>query len=300
MAAQAHRPATPSPSATLILARKHKAGFEIYLLRRSAASKFMPGTYVFPGGNLETEDMDVAFWQNHVDLPVDKLTQILDGEVDRMLPFAVAAIRETWEEAGLLLAEHRGEIAGSENGGTNPTNSTDEFASRIHENDLVLSISKLGRWHHWITPELMPRRFDTFFFVAPVEPDQKCRPDNHETVHGTWASPRKALVENARDTLPLSPPTLVTLHQLLSFTSLDDLMNDTRSRSWPAPIMPRLWPLDKGALIIEPWDPDYARETVSVHIDRLEKDVLPVGAPFSRLWRHQGICRPVRHPDETG
>ena len=97
-------PATPSPSATLILAREGEAGIEVYLLRRSAASKFMPGTYVFPGGNLEPEDMDVAFWQDHVDLPVEQLEQSLDGAVDRMLPFAVAAIRETWEEAGLLLA----------------------------------------------------------------------------------------------------------------------------------------------------------------------------------------------------
>ena len=51
---------------------------------------------------------------------------------------------------------------------------------------------------------------------------------------------------------------------------------------------------------IEPWDPDYGRESVSVDIDRLEMDILPVGAPFSRLWRNRGICRPVRHPDERG
>ncbi len=294
MAAQAHRPATPSPSATLILARKHEAGFEVYLLRRSAASKFMPGTYVFPGGNLEAEDLDTAFWLNHVDLPVDRLSQTLDGEVDRMLPFAVAAIRETWEEAGLLLAAPLQEISGPE-----PSASSGiPFTRQIHDSGLVLSLSKLGRWHHWITPKLMPIRFDTFFFVAPVEQDQACRPDNHETVHGTWATPEKALVENARGTLPLSPPTLVTLHQMLPFTGLDDLMAESRRRSWPAPILQRWWPLDKGALIIDPWDPDYACETVSVEIDRLEKDVLPVGAPFSRLWRQRGICRPVRHPDE--
>lgn len=62
--------------------------------------------------------------------------------------------------------------------------------------------------------------------------------------------------------------------------------------------MPRLWPLDKSDLFIEPWDPDYTRESVSVNIDGLEKDVLAVGVPFSRLWRHRGICRPVRYPDQ--
>ena len=291
MTVQSRHPTTPSPSATLILARRHEAEIEVYLLRRSAASKFMPGTYVFPGGNLEAEDMNAAFWQNHVDLPADRLVLALDGEVDRMLPFAVAAIRETWEEAGLLLADPMKGFSAPETAG----NSGSSFTRKIQAGGLALSVSKLGRWHHWITPELMPRRFDTFFFVAPVGQDQHCQPDNHETVHGTWINPRKALAENTRGTLPLSPPTLVTLHQMLPFADLDTLMAETRSRPWPAPIMPRLWPLDKSALIIEPWDPEYTRDTVAVAVDRLEADVLPVGAPFSRLWRHRGICRPVRY-----
>ena len=290
MTAQSRYPARPSPSATLILARRHKAEIEVYLLRRSAASKFMPGTYVFPGGNLEPEDMDVAFWQDHVDLPVEQLEPSLDGAVDRMLPFAVAAIRETWEEAGLLLAGPMKGFSGAEPVAKNGT----PFTRQIQDGGLGLSISKLGRWHHWITPEQMPRRFDTYFFVAPVRQDQRCRPDNHETVHGTWANPLKALTEHDQGTLPLCPPTLVTLHQLLPFADLDTLVAETRSRSWPAPIMPRLWPLEKGALIIEPWDPDYACESVNVNIDLLEADILPVGAPFSRLWRHRGLCRPVR------
>ncbi len=290
MTVQSRHPATPSPSATLILARDHEAGIEIYLLRRNAASKFMPSTYVFPGGNLEAEDMDVTFWQNHVDLPEDQLARALDGDVKRMLPFAVAAIRETWEEAGLLLAAPMQGFSGPEQVAKNGM----PFTRQIHEGGLGLSISKLGRWHHWITPELIPRRFETFFFVAPVGQDQRCRPDNHETVHGTWVNPKKALTENARGTLPLSPPTLVTLHQLLPFSDLETLMAEARHRLWPAPIIPRLWPLDSGALIIEPWDPDYDHQSVSVDIDRLEADLLPVGVPFSRLWRHRGVCRPVR------
>ena len=291
MTDSSRRAAMPSPSATLILARRHEAELEVYLLRRSTASKFMPGTYVFPGGNLEAEDMDAVFWKNHVDLPTDRLALALDGEVDRMLPFAVAAIRETWEEAGLLLAAPKKGSSGAEHVNSRGT----PFTRQIQDNGLALSVSSLGRWHHWITPELMPRRFDTFFFVAPVEQNQHCQPDNHETIHGTWINPRKALTENAMGTLPLSPPTLVTLHQMLPFADLDTLMAETRSRPWPDPIMPRLWPLDKSALIIEPWDPDYAREIVSVAVDRLEADVLPVGAPFSRLWRHRGIFRPVRY-----
>ncbi len=294
MPSQSHRPATPSPSATLILYRKDQAELEVYLLRRSSASKFMPGTYVFPGGNLEVEDRDTAFWRNHVDLPADRLPRALDGEVASMLPYAVAAIRETWEEAGLLLGDPQQKLHGPAGNGYG----SGPFTPWIRANGIHLSISKLGRWHHWITPELMPRRFDTYFFTAPVESGQSCTPDNHETVHGTWVRPRKALVENLNGALPLSPPTLVTLHQMLPFSNTDALMTETRRRSWPAPIMPRLWPLENSTLIVEPWDPDYAQETVRVDVDRLEEDILPVGAPFSRLWRHRGICRPVRHPEE--
>lgn len=295
MAVQSHHPAAPSPSATIILVRQHEAKMEVYLLRRSAASKFMPGTYVFPGGSLEDQDMDAVFWQKHVDIRIDQLDRVLDGEVAQMLPFAVAAIRETWEEAGLLLATPIGRHDLSED----VTHRGTSFTQLIQSQGLGLCLSKLGRWHHWITPELMPRRFDTFFFTAPVEPGQRCRPDNHETDHGAWVNPREALLKNADGSLPLSPPTLVSMHQMLPFVDLDALMAEARYRSWPTPIMPRLWPLKKGALIIEPWDPDYTCPTLSVDVESLETDLLPVGAPFSRLWRHGGICRPVRHPDEN-
>ncbi|MGD8702688.1 MAG: NUDIX hydrolase [Desulfosarcina sp.] len=294
MPSQPQQPARPSPSATLILARDHETDLQVYLLRRSFASAFMPGTYVFPGGNLETGDMDTAFWQKHVDLVEDQLAMVLGGEKDRMLPYAVAAIRETWEEAGLLLS-----VSGVTAPQLEPSShDATDFNRWIAANDIRLSISELGRWHHWITPELMPRRFDTFFFTAPVGHAEKCRPDNREAVHGIWIHPRQALIENNNGSLPLSPPTLVTLHQMLPFASLDALVSESRRRGWPNPIMPRLWPLEDSALIIEPWDPDYARTHVQVDVEQLDKAILPVGAPFSRLWRNQGICRPVRHPEE--
>ena len=296
MATEHQLPSTPSPSATLILVRRHEAGIEVYLLRRSTASKFMPGTYVFPGGNLEDEDGDIAFWCNHVDIPLDRLAQCLDGEVERMLPFAVAAIRETWEEAALLMATPRGAISGQKPDRHGPLS----FTQQIQSKGLDLSISRLGRWSHWITPERMPQRFNTFFFLAAVDKGQDCRPDNYEADRSVWISPRQALAQNALGILPLSPPTLVTLHQMLPFTDLGALVAESRSRSWPAPIMPRLFPLETGTLIIEPWDPDYASETICVDVQRLNREGLPVGAPFSRLWRHQGICRPVRHPDVSG
>ena len=236
--------------------------------------------------------MDVTFWRHHVDVDPRHLSRHLGGNVSDLLPRAVAAIRETWEEAGLLLGVRTGPPGDSPPHGR----STTAFRQRVTMDDIRLCISRLGRWQQWITPEGMPCRFDTYFFLAALEPGEHCSPDHRETEHGVWITPRQALVDNARGVLPLSPPAMVILHQMLPFEDLPALIAETRRRPWPAPIMPRLWPLGKNALILEPWDPDYHRPTVHVDVTRLEADVLPVGAPFGRLWCHQGRCRPVRYP----
>ena len=265
---------------------------QVYLLRRSSTSPFMPGTYVFPGGGLEDEDRDLSFWIKHVDLAGEQLTHALGGQPERMLPFAVAAFRETWEEAGLLLTEPSMAATARED----RPDGKNAFKQLIQTRRLRLPLSTMGCWRHWITPESMPRRFDTYFFLAPVERDQQCRPDSRETVHGIWITAYEALKRNERGTLPLSPPTLVTLHQMLPYADRDAIMTAVRGRSWLAPIMPRLWPLEKGALIIEPWDPEYECDNIVVDADRLEMDVLPVGTPFSRLWYDGRIFRPVTRP----
>jgi len=309
---------------------------EIYLLQRSAKSRFMPGAYVFPGGRLETEDRDIDFWLSHVDLSGQRLHAAFNGSPERILPFAVAAIRETREEAGLLLAEpmakgggpatapdrkdfnspssRRGPETGVfpgcriKSGMTEPDPCKDEvnhrpagglsFKRLAETENLILSTSKLACWSRWITPQSMPTRFDTYFFMAPVKRYQQCRPDNRETVDGIWISPRKALVKNSDGSLPLSPPALVTLHQMLSFADLQEMIAEARGRPQPAAIMPRLWPLERGGLLIQPWDSDYERDTVCVNENRLQNDVLPVGEAFSRLWLNGGVCRPVRNPSE--
>ena len=296
----------------------------------------MPGVYVFPGGRLEAEDRDTDFWLNHVDLSGKGMLAAFNGSPETILPFAVAAIRETWEEAGVLLAEpiirdngpaidpatkdfnspslrKRPESIAFpgcrvKSGKTEADPCTDPANHRpaeglslkrlVETRDLILSASKMACWSRWITPQSMPTRFDTCFFIAPVKKNQRCRPDNRETVDGIWISPCEALTKNLDGSLPLSPPALVTLHQMLSFADLREMIAEARTRRWPASAMPRLWPLEKGGLLVQPWDPDYSRDTVRVDENRLPKDVLPVGAPFSRLWISGGVCRPLRYPEE--
>jgi hypothetical protein len=139
----------------------------------------------------------------------------------------------------------------------------------------------------------MKKRFDTRFFLAVIPEGQTCRPDLRETVHGVWVTPEEGLKRNLDGKIPLSPPTVVTLHQLLPFADLDTLLGEAESRPWGDPVRPRMIPLEKGAIIIEPWDPLYGRDRIEIDTGRLQSAVAPVGRPFSRIWLHRGLWRPI-------
>jgi 8-oxo-dGTP pyrophosphatase MutT (NUDIX family) len=288
-------------AATLVLVRGHVDEVQTYLLRRSTSSGFMPGLFVFPGGLVDAGDCAETFWKEHVDLPpeavVDRLGRGL-GFSDA-LSYGIAAIRETFEEAGIFLAS--------------PARPSDEAMARAGERRLnesprpgwfrrmvetgawALWFSALCPWAHWITPVGMPRRFDTRFFMAVVSDGQDGRPDQREAIEGLWISPRQALADNVKGRLPLSPPTLVTLQELLSYPTLERLHSEGGSRGWGVPIFPRLISLggSSGAVIIEPWDPMYSAATIRIDAGTLPAGVLPAGEPFSRLWNDGGVWKPI-------
>ena len=289
------------PAATVILVREpeSEAGLQIYLLKRSDKSGFFPGNYVFPGGALDPDDWDTDFWQGHLDLSgpelADRFGPGLPAEALRA--YGVAAIRETLEEAGVFLARPKKEDSPSEEGICQPPVPealTDGwFRKTVLDGEWGLAFSRLFPWSHWITPEAMPKRFDTRFFIAAMPEGQICRPDERETTHGLWISPRQALEENGKGAIPLSPPTLVTLHSLLPFTSLEDLTGAAAAHSWGDPILPILHLTERLRVLIEPWDPDYGREP-EIGPGDLTDLILPVGSPFSRLWMREGIWRPIK------
>jgi hypothetical protein len=169
----------------------------------------------------------------------------------------------------------------------------DWFRNKVLNENWTLSFSRLFPWSHWITPVAMSKRFDTRFFIALMPEGQVCVPDDRETVHGLWVSPLKGLQENIRGEIPLSPPTLITLHELLPYNKLADLTNALRPDAWAEPQLPVLFKLEKGAVIVEPWDPQYGKE-IEIEPKGLEQKVAAIGAPFSRLWLHKGIWRPLK------
>ena len=140
---------------------------------------------------------------------------------------------------------------------------------------------------------LMKRRFDTRFFLAEMPAGQFCRPDDRETVQGLWLSPRQALVSNMAGEVPLSPPTLVTLHELSKYRTLADLQTAAAKRSWGNANQPRLVALPQGAVIVEPWDPLYHQKVIKIDPEDLPASVQPIGTSFSRIWLDQGIWKPI-------
>ena len=286
-------------AATVILTREKAGRLQIYLLQRSTKSGFMAGNYVFPGGTLDSQDRDVLLFSSHSDLDLTTLADRLGGDLaaDKALVFCVAAIRETLEEAGVFLAhkkenfsKHLAQVCSLRM----TTNlGKDWFAALVAGAGWRLALTALSRWSHWITPQQMKRRYDTRFFLADMPADQHCQPDARETVQGVWLSPEEGLAGNMDGSIPLSPPTLVTLHELLTYRNLTDLRAESRRRTWGPAISPRMVPLVKGAVIVEPWDPQYREKDIRIDLDSLPASVLPVGEPFSRIWYDGHLWRPV-------
>ena len=287
------------PAATIILAREQYGTLEIYLLKRSTQSGFMGGLYVFPGGVVEDEDRGMNVWWPNVDLPPDQMATRLGSpslNLEDTLGFSIAAIRETLEEAGVLVADAAGKtvmdfqlMAGCRLEQDRPA---DWFRQKVMEENWTLSLSSLYRWSHWITPKLMKKRFDTRFFIVSMPDNQVCMPDDMETNHGIWLSPQTALKQNLAGRTPLSPPTIVTLTQLRDYLSLDDLNTALISKSWDQPIAPEMIKTPEGPVILEPWDPQHKNPS-SADATGLQNKVLPAGADFSRIWCDKGIWKPV-------
>ena len=287
------------PASTVVLVRAHGTGFQVYLLKRSGQSGFFPGSYVFPGGTVASEDRDADLWLRHSDLDLPGVEKRLGGTLlaPEMLAYGVAAIRETFEEGGVLLASRAQEIGSGMQaiGETRKVKRLSKgwFRAWAVSGEWHLQLSRLAPWTHWITPEMFKPRFNTRFFLVFVPVDQECSPDKEETTHGIWVTAEQGLAANLSGEIPLSPPTLVTLHELLQHKTLNELQDEVSRRGWGEPRLPRVIPVEKGAVILEPWDPMIHEKDVGLDPAALAKLVLPVGEPFSRLWLYEGIWRPV-------
>lgn len=251
-------PPPARPAATVIVARPgptDAAPPELLLLQRSRRAGFFPSAWVFPGGRVDPADHRADRRGSVPGLPEDHHA------------YGIAAVRETFEEAGVWL-------------GSGPATATlrDQLNDRAATLDdapgLVAHLDRLWWWSWWITPEAEPKRYDTRFFLCLVTRDEVAHAlhDSRETVRTTWLDAAAALRRHTAGELPLAPPTFRTFQELAPLSSPAALRAAAADRR-PRPIQPKLRKGPEGGVdIILPGDP-------------LHPSPQPVTGPTRIVWR---------------
>jgi 8-oxo-dGTP pyrophosphatase MutT (NUDIX family) len=260
-------PATPRDAATVMLLRPAGAGVgvEVLMLRRVAAMKFAPGAYVFPGGSVDPADYEAAVGWHGPD-PAEFGARLgASAEMARAL--VCAAVRETFEEAGVLLA-------GAPDGGpvadpSGPSWEADRaalvagavtLAELLSRRGLVLRADLLVPWARWITPEGEPRRFDARFFAAALPAGQLATGHAAESDHIAWLRPGDAIESARAGQISMLPPTATTLHDFAVAGAVDggDAVSGILGRR-PViePVVPRLVLEDGHAWLYVPDEVGY-------------------------------------------
>lgn len=242
------------PAATLVLVRDSANGPEVLMLQRAWEAIFMPGFYVFPGGAVDKSDQQC---RDHItgrdDQTVSQIMSLDEGGAD----FMIAALRECFEEAGILLAD--GPASDDYEAERQALNrGEDNFFAFCARHNLSLPLDRLGYLAHWVTPPGPPRRFDTRFFVAAMPEGQSARQDDIEAIDHVWLTPQQALADHESGARLIGPPTARTLRMLSDFGSAEEILAYAHANP-PEPEPTSAWPgIRKGRpVLVEPGAPAF-------------------------------------------
>ncbi len=217
----------PVPAATILMLRDCAEGLEVFMVVRHHQIDFASGALVFPGGKVA--DGDDAVRDRCID------SESLD---DVQFALQVAAIREAFEECGILLAGERGssELISGERLATLehyqlPLSKGEmTIGEFLEKEDLVLHLDRLQHFSHWITPEMMPKRFDTHFYLAVAPADHLAVHDGHESVDSVWITPAQALEAAASGERTIIFPTRLNIEMLSQSNSVTQALEHARQR----------------------------------------------------------------------
>ena len=238
----------PLPAATVTLVRDAPHGLEVLMLQRSMALKFMPGAYVFPGGALDPGDDAPELRALCVGWDDNSASNAL-GLARGGLAYWIAAIREAFEEAGILLAyDASGRYVALNGTAAERFRSHREalernhgaFATLARAERLRLATDRLLYFGHWITPVTVPRRYDTRFFLAVAPEGQEAQHDNHETTAHMWMRPQEALDLCAKEMLNMRFPTIKTLERFTACSTTAQLVAEISSAPEVQARLPRV------------------------------------------------------------
>ena len=254
-----------------MLVRDEPVGMEVLMLRRNLASSWVGGAHLFPGGAVDDEDRSLDLARRSPGRGDAEASRLLGMDAGG-LAFFVAAIRECFEEAGILLAsgpdgtpidfraedrktearfiEHRRRLNAGEL----------SFADLCAVEDLHLETGRLWYFSHWITPEGSPRRYDTRFFVAATPAGQTALHDDIEAIDSTWILPAEALRKHAAEEIDMLFPTVKNLQAIARFENTADLLAATAAVEVPT-ILPKITVGGQGVRILLPGDQGYDSAT---------------------------------------
>ena len=247
MSEQSKSPVAARHASTVLLLRDSERGVEVFMERRHIKSDFVGGAYVFPGGRVDPEDrVDPELCHGLTDREASARLSLEEGG----LTFYVAAIRECFEEAGVLLAydregrlldfsdrsieEHYEALRGELNAGKL------SLLDIAAEEGLTLATDRISYWAHWITPEGQPRRYDTRFFVTRAPKNQTAGHDDHELTSSAWVTAREALEHARRKEWMIIFPTIRNLQKLARFDTADAAIAAVDAQAEFPTIQPRL------------------------------------------------------------
>ncbi|MCB0987955.1 MAG: NUDIX domain-containing protein [Microthrixaceae bacterium] len=264
-------------AATVLVLRDGREGLEVFMLRRNLNSDFVGGAHVFPGGAVDPEDRESdleGICEGRTDSDASERLGIDRGG----LAYWVAAIRESFEEAGLLLAlggdgrfvdlDDRGRSARWAAHRADVDQRRRRLVEVCAEESLRLAVGEMHYFGHWITPVGAPRRYDTRFFLAAAPANQTPLHDDHEVIANEWVRPADALRRCLAGELTMMPPTISSLKAMSRFDSTADaLAAATRITSVPA-VLPRVISVDGGMRIVLPGDPAYDEDAAFEADDR--------------------------------
>ena len=252
-------------AATVMLLRDGSDGLEVCMLQRNLKSDFVGGAYVFPGGGVDPEDAEQDLEQVFVGRSDADASRLVG--VDRAgLAFWVAAIRESFEEAGVLLAVtdddrvvsfanpevavrfavHRADVDSGRR----------RLAAVCVDEGLRLDVGAIHYFSRWVTPLGAPRRYDTRFFVAAAPAEQVALHDDHEVIGTRWLTPAAALADHEAGRITMIFPTVRTMVALERFGTAAEVLDHTAGQGAIEPVLPLIEDVGGGMRIVLPGDPE--------------------------------------------
>lgn len=211
------QPVTPRPAATVLLLRDGEDGLEVLMTRRSEKASFVPGAFVFPGGALDAADASPR---------ARALSRLRSGQNEEHLTFSTAAIREAFEELGVLLAYRPdGSLVRHDDVLALERHQDADFLAQLEAGGYRMALDQVWSLCHWTTDRDLPKRFDVRFLVAPMPDGQEPSADEGETFEPVWIPPKRALERHEKGDFFMIFPTIRTLRRLARMPRVEAVLD---------------------------------------------------------------------------